>query len=496
MTSPEGLRRSAPAHEDKIARALTGGSVAERPHAQASACWGVFRGPLAVAYRREGPGHGPARVTNPLRLPSNCYVQSVRRPSSVLLVGLNYGPESTGIAPYTSGFAAELARRGDRVRVISAFPHYPQWRFADGGVPSGSTTLEAGVTVERRRHRLPRKPGGLSRALSELSFGVAVLATRFGRPEVVVLVSPALLSSAVALIKARLVTRRPVVVWVQDLYTLGLQELGEGKARLADRAIAAVERWCLRSADAVVVIHERFRDTVVDMLGVDPAAVTVVRNWSHLEDAESVDRAAARARLGWGQSDFVVLHAGNMGVKQGLDNVVEAARLAASSGSAVRFVLLGDGNQREHLANLSAGVPTLSMIGSLPDDAFRNALGAADALLVNERRGVAGMAVPSKLTSYFSTGLPLIAATDPGGVTESEVLLADAGLVVPAGDPRALLEAAEALEADGERAAELGENGRRYRATRLTPRASFDRFTQLLQELAAGRGETTESGND
>ncbi|WP_146234122.1 glycosyltransferase family 4 protein [Curtobacterium sp. MCPF17_046] len=419
----------------------------------------------------------------------------MNRPFSVLLVGLNFRPESTGIAPYTSGLAAELARRGVRVRAISSFPHYPQWRFPDGGVPSKSITSEAGVTVVRRRHRLPRRPGGLSRALSELSFGVAAAATRFGRPHVVVLVSPALLSSAVALLKARLVTRRPVVFWVQDLYTLGLQELGAGSATLAERAIGAVERWCLRSADAVVVIHERFRNTVVDTLGVDPDAVTVVRNWSHLEDTEPVDRDAARAEQGWDRSDFVVLHAGNMGVKQGLENVVQAAQLATSNGSTVRFVLLGDGNQREHLAALSAGVPAVSMVGSLPDDKFRNAIGAADALLVNERRGVAGMAVPSKLTSYFSTGLPVIAATDPGSVTESEVLLADAGLVVPAGDPQALLEAAESLASDAELAAKFGENGRRYRATRLTPRASFDTFTQLLQELAAGRGDTRESGN-
>ncbi|MCS6581633.1 glycosyltransferase family 4 protein [Curtobacterium sp. MCLR17_031] len=429
-------------------------------------------------------------------LVSNCYVHSVRRLSSVLLIGLNYRPESTGIAPYTSGLATELARQGVDVRAITSFPHYPQWRFTDGGAPSVSTAREAGVTVVRRRHRLPRRPGGVSRALSELSFGIAAASTRFGRPDVVVLVSPALLSSAVALIKARLVTRRPVVVWVQDLYTLGIRELGVDKVRLAERVIAAIERRCLRSADAVVVIHERFRDTVVDELGVDPAAVAVVRNWSHLDDIEAIDRDAVRAGLGWGRSDFVVLHAGNMGVKQGLENVIDAARLAAATGSPVRFVLLGDGNQRERLAEASAGVQTMSMIGSLSDDEFRNAIGAADALLVNERSGVAGMAVPSKLTSYFTTGLPVIAATDPGSVTESEVLLAGAGPVVPAGDPQALLDAALSLASDPEQARAMGASGRRFRAMRLTPRASFDTFTQLLTTLADGRrpSGTRESG--
>ncbi|MCM3505965.1 glycosyltransferase family 4 protein [Curtobacterium sp. ODYSSEY 48 V2] len=412
------------------------------------------------------------------------------------IVGLNFGPESTGIAPYTGGLARELASRSWRVRVLSGFPHYPQWRFAERHPPRSRISVEDGVMVVRRRHRLPSKPGGVARALSELSFGVAAICTRFAKPDVVVLVSPALISSAAALVKARLVTRRPVVVWVQDLYTLGLRELGVGRPGLSSRLIGAIEKWTLRSADAVVVIHERFRDTVVEELGVRPASVEVVRNWSHLDDDWQVDRDASRAALGWDSSEFVVLHAGNMGVKQGLENVVDAARLAAATGSRVRFVLLGDGNQRSTLAELAAGVANVEMIASLPDDEFRDALASADALLVNERAGVAGMAVPSKLTSYFSTGLPVIAATDPGSVTESEVLLAGAGPVVPAGDPQALLDAAVALAGDAQRARAMGASGRRFRTERLTAAASFDTFAQLLETLARGRRSTAtrESG--
>jgi colanic acid biosynthesis glycosyl transferase WcaI len=415
---------------------------------------------------------------------------------SVLVLGINYSPETTGIAPYTSGLASELARRSNRVRVITTFPHYPQWEFHGGRPPRVAMSVENGVRVVRRRHALPARPGGIPRALSELSFGVSAAVTRFGRADVVVLVSPALISSALLLLKSRLVSRRPVVFWVQDLYSLGLRELGSGRSSLSERVVAAVERWCLRSADAVVVIHERFRDTLVQTMGVRAQNVTVVRNWSHVGDGAVVDRDATRAALGWARDEFIVLHAGNMGVKQGLENVVDAAREVGPD-SKVRFVLLGDGNQRDHLVALGAGVPAVSFVGSLPDDDFLQALGSADALLVNERAGVAGMAVPSKLTSYFSTGLPVIAATDPGSVTESEVELAEAGPVVAAGDPAALLAAAEALAADARSAARWGANGLRFRSERLTDRASFDTFTQLLRRLVRPRARSSskESGN-
>lgn len=415
----------------------------------------------------------------------------------MLVVGLNYAPESTGIAPYTSGLAEELARRGWRTAVVSTFEHYPQWSFGPSRPGREQRTSLAGVVLTRVRHVLPLSPTGLSRVFSELSFGFAASARRWPRVDVVVLVSPALIASAVALLRARLLTRTPVVIWVQDLYSLGVRELGGGKSSPFTKVIAQIEGWCLRRADGVVVIHERFRDTVVEALGVKPDAVTVVRNWSHLEAGRFVDRSAVRRRLGWALDDFIVLHAGNMGVKQGLENVVKSARAATLAGSRVRFVLVGDGNQRKHLEALATEVPALSMYTSMPDDEFLDTLNAADVLLVNERGGVAGMAVPSKLTSYFSTGLPVIAATDARSVTASEVLLAEAGVVVAPDDPDALLLAAESLAADPARARKLGANGLRFRSTRLTPIASFDRFVKLLRGLAARRNPlaTKESGN-
>jgi glycosyltransferase involved in cell wall biosynthesis len=420
----------------------------------------------------------------------------VTSPLSVLLIGINFAPETTGIAPYSTGLTEDLVRRGGRARVLTAHAHYPQWRF-DGDPERHTREKRAGVRIERFRHRLPSKPGGLARALSEISFGIVSSATRFGRPDVVVLVSPALLSSAISFVRSRLSTRAPVVVWVQDLYSLGLDELGERPGLMA-RAVARLEGWLLRRADGVVVIHERFRDTVVERMNVPPSKVTVVRNWSHLEEIEIVDRASARSDFGWADDDIIVLHAGNMGVKQGLENVVEAARLASGQGSRVRFVLLGDGNQRTVLEQAAKGVEALRMLPSLSDNAFRRALAAADVLLVNEKPGVAGMAVPSKLTSYFSTGRPVIAATDPGSVTESEILLSGGGTSVPAGDPQALLSEAEMLGGDSVRSAELGRAGRRFRDERLSSRASFDTYAQLLQGLAQGRptDTSTGSGND
>lgn len=431
-----------------------------------------------------------AKWTPHLRaLLSDCYGRQVQQ-GSLVFVGLNYPPEPTGIAPYTGGLAERVAGAGVDASVVTAFPHYPAWTFGSEMPPRTSTELVNGVRVTRLRHVLPKKPIGVLRLLSELSFGLRAALASWRGPDVVVLVSPALFSSAVAMLRIRLARRRlSSVTWVQDLYSLGLEETGRGGG-LASKVVRRVESWLLRRSDAVVVIHDRFKQHVVRELGVSEDRVIVIRNWSHVGAPAQVDRTAVRDRLGWKPDEVVVLHAGNMGVKQGLENVVDAARLADERDEAVRFVLLGGGNQRARLQRLGADVERLDFLDSLPDDEFIEAMNSADVLLVNESPGISGMAVPSKLTSYFSTGLPVLAATEPGSVTESEVLTAGAGRAVRAGDPEALLAATVEMGADHETAQEFGRSARAFLREHLTADAAVSRFSALFQSLRPGRFET------
>ncbi|MGW9113405.1 glycosyltransferase [Microbacterium sp. NPDC055683] len=403
----------------------------------------------------------------------------------VVVLGLNYPPEPTGISPYTGALAAGLAARGHETRALTTHPHYPDWHIRAGyGQWSRNENIDH-VTVERLLHYVPRQPRRMSRLLSEISFGLRLALRSWGRPGAVVAVSPALFSSAVAYASARLRYRSvPFIVWVQDLYSQGLAEF-DGRESAGVRLARAVERWLLGHADRVVVIHDRFVPRVRDDLGVSADRISVIRNWTHLPPIPEVDVAAARAGFGWSEGEKVVLHCGNMGVKQGLENVVEAARLAAQRGDDVRFVLVGDGSERARLQKLGAGIPTLQFLPPLDSQDFPAALRAADVLLVNERPGVSEMAVPSKLTSYFSAGRPVLAATDPLGITAEEVRAAGAGVAVQSGAPDVLLDAAIALVADSERAAAYGESAQRYRETVLDADFAIDRFATLVSTLAS-----------
>lgn len=405
----------------------------------------------------------------------------------IAILGINYEPESIGIAPYTTGLATGLAARGHDVEVLTGFPHYPQWKRAEGYTGFRSTDVTAGVRVRRFRHPVPQGGSAIGRTMMELAFGLQLLTTRWNHREVVVCVSPPLLAAGLAVTRTRLTPHRPALgVLVHDVYSRGVIETGSMSGPAA-RAVRVMESAVARHADGVAVIHNGFMTDLVERFGVDRARIRVIRNWTHVAPPDPSASAAYRAARGWGDGEVVILHAGNMGAKQGLENVIAAARLADRRGCRVRFVLLGDGHQRAHLEAEGAGVAALEFVPPIPDDEFPAALGAADVLLVNERPGVAQMAVPSKLTSYFMSGKPVVAASDAHGITALEVAASGAGICVPAGRPDLLLREAVRLGTDHALAESLGVAGRRYAASALSADAALDCYEEWIADLAATR---------
>ncbi len=425
--------------------------------------------------------YGVGRCCDEMAMLQYCRRMPLR--SDVVILGLNYPPEPTGIAPYTGALAVGLTKIGHHVTAHVAHPHYPEWAILEGYRQWTRVEDLDGVEVHRRLHYVPRSPRGIRRLVSELSFGVRSVFAFWGRPQAVIAVSPALFSTALAVLRLRLTPRRPpLIVWVQDIYTLGLAETAEGGG-LAQRVTRWVESQTLRAADRVVVIHQRFADFLTRELGIAASRVTVVRNWTHLPPSEQVDAAVAKATLGWPQNVTLAVHTGNMGTKQGLENIIDAARAADERSAPVHFLLVGEGGERRRLEQRAHGIARLTFVDPLADAEYRLALGAADVLVVNEKPGVSAMAAPSKLTSYFDAARPVVAATDLDGITASEIAAADAGVIVRAGDPGALLDAVLAVSADPDAAARFGFNGRRYRDSVLDQGAAIDRWASLIERL-------------
>lgn len=404
--------------------------------------------------------------------------QSGARRRRLLLVSTNYAPEHAGIGPYATQIAEHWAAGGAEVHVLTGMPHYPAWRLDPAYTGVWCVEEErAGVRVHRRRHTVPPRQTAVKRALFEASvLGHGLLAPpAMERPDAVIAQMPSLAGGIIA---ARLAHRHgvPFIPVVQDLMGAAATQSGIRGGGSVAAAAGSAESYALRRAALVGVIHETFVAKVAAM-GVPEDRIRLVPNWSHVR-RPARPRAEMRARLGWREGQSVLLHSGNMGLKQGLEVLVEAARLDPE----LRVVLMGDGNQREHLHALGGGIPNLEFAPPASDEDFPDVLAAADALAVTQRASVLDMSIPSKLTSYFAAGRPVIASVAREGGTAQEVIRSGAGVVVSPEDPRALLDAVRALADDPRRADALGERGPRYVDAHLSREAGLARIDALLAE--------------
>jgi glycosyltransferase involved in cell wall biosynthesis len=315
------------------------------------------------------------------------------------------------------------------------------------------------------------------------------------RPDLVVAVMPTLAAGVVGSFTAAARGSRFAVIF-QDLQGRAAEQTGiSGGARIA-HAVGEIERQIARRADVVGVVAESFRPFLSEG-GVPSDRVHRFRNWSEFsEPTEPV--VETRNRFGWREDEFVCLHAGNMGQKQGLDNVLNAAALPGLDG--VKFVLAGDGNEREALERGAGerGLRNIQFVDMQPMGGPCEAMcRAADVLLVNQRAAVLDMSLPSKLTTYFAAGRPVIAAVHRDGETASELQASAAGMVVAPEDPAALRDALREAASGSWDTAAFADAGAAYARRVLSREAALAHLADVLlarpAERCAAPGGATKS---
>ncbi len=403
----------------------------------------------------------------------------------VLIVGLNYAPEPVGIGPYTQGLAEALVARGADVRVIAGKPYYPQWRTypAFAGL-DWRTGEEGGVKITRCPHYVPAQPSGLKRILHLASFALsalphalrAALGGRGRRPELVIAVAPALLSVFTAWLAARIAGAR-LWIHVQDFEVEAALATGlMDDARLPARLARRVEGTFLRLGDTVSTISPQMCAKLVAK-GVAPQRVIEMRNWSDARFAP--DPAGAETVRGeWGLTGKVVaLYSGNIARKQGIEILVEAARLLQHRQD-IAFVICGEGPNRAELEKLAAGLGNVQLHDLQPAERMGAMLTMADLHLLPQIAGAADLVLASKLTNMLASGRPVVATTEPGTGLYAEV--DGCGTVTQPGDAAALAAAVAELAGDPARRATLGEAARARAAERWMKDAIIDRAVAAI----------------
>ena len=358
----------------------------------------------------------------------------------ILLYGINYAPELTGIGKYTGEMAEWLSSKGHDVQVVTAPPYYPAWKIGKG-YSAWKYGIEEinGVRVTRCPIWVPENQSGAKRILHLISFALSsmpatVINSLFWRPDIIFAVEPPFFCAPTAWLSARVCGAR-ACLHIQDFEIDAAFDLGLIRSSFLRRIAFNAEKWFTRRFDMVSTISERMFTKLLEK-GLDKKRAVLFPNWVDTGLIYPLDEPSPmRKELNIPDNTIVLLYSGNMGEKQGLDIIIKVAQLLVDEKNLL-FILCGDGAAKERLVKSAQGLKNVRFIPLQPFKRLNELLNLADVHLLPQRPDVEDLVMPSKLIGMFSSGRPVIATASPG--TQVAMAVEGCGIVVLPGNPELL----------------------------------------------------------
>ncbi|EGT3571964.1 colanic acid biosynthesis fucosyltransferase WcaI [Citrobacter amalonaticus] len=339
----------------------------------------------------------------------------------ILVYGINYSPELTGIGKYTGEMVEWMAREGHDVRVITAPPYYPQWKVGERYSAWGYRREEGDATVWRCPLYVPKQPSTLKRLLHLGSFALSsffpLMAQRRWKPDRIIGVVPTLFCTPGMRLLAKLSGAR-TLLHIQDYEVdamLGLGLAGKGKTGKVAKLASAFERSGLHNVDNVSTISRSMMKKAQEK-GVAAEKVIFFPNWSEVARFQKVNDDAVislRQQLGLPVDKKIILYSGNIGEKQGLENVIAAAERLREQ--PLIFAIVGQGGGKTRLEKMARehGLQNILFFPLQPYEALPALLKMGDCHLVVQKRGAADAVLPSKLTNILAVGGNAVITAEP-----------------------------------------------------------------------------------
>lgn len=407
----------------------------------------------------------------------------------ILIITQIYAPEMGALANRMQPLARHLVQAGHEVSVATGMPNYPEGAVFAGyrGRRTMTERLD-GVTVHRTAsYTTPRNVGKWRQLRSYLSFIPAAYRSglRAGPPDVILVSSPPIFPAVAAMALARRWGARLLFdirdMWPDEIIACGAAREGS----LPVKMIRAIERRVYRAADCVACTTEAFRETVLQR-GVPPHKVLMAPNGADLERFRPAPRdnpVAAAEAFG---DRFVVMYSGLLGIKHGLEALLDAADRLRDHEDVV-FALVGTGPRREPLEREARrrGLTNVLFLGNRPLSDLPLLLARADVCVSTLLPDpYLEKIISVKIFEYMACERPVVIAQ--AGESARLVNESGGGIVTPPGDGPAIADAVLALRADESRARRMGAAGRRFveshYARSVVARRIEHRMLRLVEE--------------
>jgi glycosyltransferase involved in cell wall biosynthesis len=403
----------------------------------------------------------------------------------ILFFSHYFPPEVNAPANRTYEHCREWVAAGHEVHVITCVPSHPI------GVPfSGYRTgwyqkeRRDGIVVHRVWTLLAPNKDVLRRTANYLSFVPTAVwrALQLGRFDVFIGTSPQFFCAVAAWIAAFL-KRTPWVFELRDLWPESIHAVGAARSYMPLKVLERLELLLYARARLVVCVSEAFVANLIGR-GVSAEKIAFVPNGVDTPTWTAGRRAEGRARLGAGERDVIVSYVGTVGMAHNIGTVLEAARLLAPTRPDIRFVVVGEGAERETLARRARedGLSNITFTGLVPRSEIPDYLAASDISLVTLKPSdLFKTVLPSKMFESMAAARPIVLAVE--GEAKRLLERAGAGVPVAPGDAAALAAAVERLADDRELRRRLGAAGSLFVEREFSRRTWAERYLRILDRV-------------
>ncbi|HEY3694282.1 glycosyltransferase family 4 protein [Phenylobacterium sp.] len=404
------------------------------------------------------------------------------RGAEILILTGYYHPEPTGSAPPISDLSYWLAENGARTRVLTTRPSYPRSEVT-AGYRLGERDHETvnGVRVHRLPADIAPNRGMLGRFKTEFSLLLRMWAAKLAgsvksSPYVICVCPSIFVVAAVGLFLKR--GGRSLCI-VHDIQSGLGSSLGFTSAGLLLGILRRLEAWALNRCHVIVALSDEMAEEVRG-LGVKRPIVVIPPQVDVRELGGLPEPAADVPAL---------LYSGNLGRKQGLDQVLALARTLLARGVRARVIIRGEGSERAELCRQVAEEKLENVVFQdlVSRETLREAFAEGVIHLVPQHPNGATFAVPSKLFSIMAAERPFLATAAPNSPIAKTTKASGGGLCVEPYNTDALADAAEDLLRNPALRRRMGAAGREYVERYVDREVACRRIWSALQAGAPAR---------
>ncbi|WP_419801740.1 WcaI family glycosyltransferase [Mucilaginibacter sp.] len=365
----------------------------------------------------------------------------------VLVQGINFFPERTGMGKYTAGMVDYMVQQGIACTVVTSYPFHPEWKVKPpykNGSYQKETAHNGLLTIYRCPMYVPPNPTGVTRIIQETSFilSSSLILTKLifqKKFDAFIIISPPFHLALVAL-AYRFFRKTKIVYHIQDLQIDLANELKLIKSKRVVNLMFKIEKYILRKVDYVSTISEGMIKKIKQKRNIE---VINFPNWVNTKQFFPMeDRASLKSKWNFSESDFLVMYSGNLGEKQGLEMILDVA-IKFEQLKEVKFIICGNGAYKIRLIEQAnkLKINNVNFISLQSEEVFNSFLNIADVHLIIQKKNVADLVMPSKLTTILAIGGQVIATASPQTTLYNVITNNRLGKVIEPDDVQQLCEA-------------------------------------------------------